>query len=169
MAEEIKLEFREAQPVYEVAAQPRLWKIPMALGKGFAEAEDAIEAAGATRVDMPYARYLEIDWTTLNGSVFRQILDILFKKQKMMIGLRLARGTGSNGESFGTVIPAGRYVTTIHRGAYHKVGETYAKIVDWAARHNVDLQDNSIEHYIEDPTGMPKHKVRTEVSVPVAE
>ena len=169
MAEEIKLEFREAQPVYEVAAQPRMWQIPMALGKGFGEAGAAIEAAGAERVDMPYARYLDIDWATLGGSAFRQILDILFKKQRMMIGLRLARGTGANGESFGTVIPASRYVTTIHRGAYHKVGDTYAKIVDWAGRHNVVLQDNSIEHYIDDPTEVPKDQVRTEVSVPVAE
>ena len=169
MSEEIRVEFREAQPVFETATETRLWKIPVALAKGFAKANGAIDAAGATRVDMPYARYLEIDWATLNGSALQQFLDFLFRKQKMMIGLRLAKGAGSSGEAFGTEIPAGRYVTTIHRGAYHKVGDTYGKIVEWAARHNVELQDNSIEHYIDDPTEVPKDQVRTEVFVPVAQ
>jgi GyrI-like small molecule binding domain len=169
MSEEIRVEFREAQPVYETATEARLWKIPFALGKGFAKAGEEIDAAGATRIDMPYARYLEIDWATLNGSALRQIIDLLFKKQKMMTGLRLAQGAGSNGEAFGTEIPAGRYVTTIHRGAYHKVGETYGKIVEWAAQHDLKLQDNSIEHYIDDPTEVPKDEVRTEVFVPLAE
>ena len=168
MSEEIKVEFREAQPVIETATESHLWAIPVALAKGFAKVGAEIDEAGAARVDMPYARYLEINWATLNGSPLRQILDLLFKKQKMMIGLRLAEGKGSNGESFGSVIPDGQYVTTIHRGAYHKVGDTYAKIVDWAARHNIELQDNSIEHYIDDPTEVPKHEVRTEVMVPVA-
>ncbi len=169
MSEEVRVEFRNAQPVFETATETRLWKIPFALAKGFAKAGAEIDAAGATRAGMPYARYLEIDWATLNGSALRQTLDLLFRKQKMMIGLRLAEGTGSSGEAFGTQIPAGRYVTTIHRGAYHKVGDTYGKIVEWAAQQGLKLQDNSIEHYIDDPTEVPKDEVRTEVFVPVAE
>ncbi len=169
MTEPITVETLPAQPVFEVAAEPKLYQIPSALASGFAEAAAAIEAAGAERTGMPYARYLEVDWNSLDNSALRQFIDIFFKRQKMQFGLKLAEAHEVDGVEFGTEIPAGRYIRTIHRGAYHKVGETYSLIVAWASAQGIKLADNSIEHYIDDPTEVPKAEVRTEVFVPIAD
>ncbi len=169
MTEQITIETLPAQPVFEVTAEPKLFQIPSVLASGFAEAAAAIEEAGAERTGMPYARYLEIDWGSLQNGALKQFIDIFFKRQKMQIGLKLASSNGANGVAFGTEIPAGRYVKTIHQGPYHKVGETYSRIVAWASDQGVTLANNSIEHYVDDPTEVPKNEVRTEVFVPVSE
>jgi effector-binding domain-containing protein len=77
-----------------------------------------------------------------------QFLEFLSGKQKMRIGMFSSRPVESEAPAIGTEIPAGRYVTTIHRGAYHKVGDTYRRVVDWAAAENVELADSTLENYI---------------------
>ena len=168
MAEEIRIEEREAQPVVEVAAETRLWKIPKVLANGFGLARAHIEKSGAEVEGMPFARYLEVDWQAMHGKgAFAQFLDFLTNKQKMRIGMFPTKPVQSEGQTIGTEIAKGRYVTTIHRGAYHKVGDTYRKIVDWAADNDVSLADNSIENYIDDPTEKPMSEVRTRIWIPV--
>lgn len=170
MAEEITIETREAQDAVEVAAETRLWLIPKVLARGFGIASKRIEASGAQVTGMPYARYLEIDWNDMVGKgVFGQLLDFAFSKQKMRIGMFASQKVSSEGEAIGCEIPAGRYVTTIHRGAYHKVGDTYRRIVEWAAQNDVKLADSSLENYIDDPTEMPMEEVRTKIWIAVAD
>lgn len=170
MAEKILIEERAAQPVVEVAAETRLWKIPKVLASGFGMAHAHIEKSGAEVEGMPYARYLELDWQAMHGKgAFGQFLHFLTNTQKMRIGMFSSRPVASDGAAIGTEIAAGRYVTTIHRGAYHKVGETYRKIVDWAAENDVELTDSSIENYIDDPTEIPMAEVRTRIWIAVAD
>ena len=174
MSEPISIVERQAQPVVEVPATTRLWKIPVVLANGFRDAGNYIEQRGARRVNMPFARYLEIDWQSLRGKgAFGQFIDFLTTKQKMRIGLQIEeaperdqKGEAEAGVEVGE-IAAGRYVTTYHRGAYHKVGDTYRKIVDWAHANKVALSNNSIEHYIDDPSEKPTEDVRTEIFIAV--
>ena len=112
---------------------------------------------------------LEIDWSTVHDGALKQIMEFLFKNQKMAIGLMVEEGTGSDGQAFGTEIPAGRYVATVHRGAYHEVGKTYKRMAEWAQDQGLELGDYSIEHYIDDPTEVEASQVRTQVYIPVAE
>ncbi|MEM6476014.1 MAG: GyrI-like domain-containing protein [Pseudomonadota bacterium] len=165
----ITIETLPAQPVCEVDAAPRLWQIPSVIANCFGQATAQIETAGAERTGMPHARYLEIDWATMKHSAFRQMLGMLFKRQKMKAGFHLARPHEVDGRPFGSEIPAGRYATTIHRGAYHKVGETYSRVLDWANEQGLELADNTIESYIDDPGEMPMEEVRTQVFVPLVD
>ncbi|MGB5484673.1 GyrI-like domain-containing protein [Parasphingorhabdus sp.] len=170
MAEEITIEEHEARPVVEVAAETRLWKIPKVLASGFATARAHIEKSDAEVTGMPFARYLEVDWQAMAGKgAFGQFLDFLTNTQKMRIGMFSSQPVASDGQATGTEISEGRYVTTIHRGAYHKVGDTYRKIVDWAVENDVKLADSSIENYIDDPTEMPMAEVRTRIWIAVVD
>ncbi len=168
MAETIAIEERESQPVVEIAAETRLWQIPKVLAAGFGASRAHIESAGAEVEGMPFARYLEIDWQSLRGKgALGQFLEFLTAKQKMRVGMFSSRPVPSEGTAIGTEIAAGRYVTTYHRGAYHKVGDTYRKIVDWAEENDVTLADGSIENYVDDPTEMPMEDVRTRIWIAV--
>jgi len=170
LAEEITIETREAQSVVEVAAETRLWQIPKVLGAGFETARGHIEGKGAEVEGMPYARYLEIDWKDMLGKgMFGQLIQFAFGKQKMRIGMFSSKPLPSEGAAIGTEIAPGRYVTTIHRGAYHKVGDTYRKIVDWAEAEGVSLADSSMENYIDDPTEMAMEDVRTRIWIAIKE
>lgn len=164
MPEEIAIEERKAQPVVEVAAETRLWKVPKVLAEGFGKARAHIENSGSQVIGMPFARYLEVDWKDMHGKgAIAQFLDVLTKKQKMRIGMFSSAPVNSDGEAIATEIAAGRYVTTIHRGAYHKVGDSYRRIYDWARENGVTLSDGSIENYIDDPSEMPMEEVRTRI------
>ena len=169
MADPISVETLAAQPAFEVRTETKFWKIAKTLASGFATAEAEIQKAGAVRKDMPYARYLEIDWSTVHDGALKQIMEFLFKNQKVAIGWMVEEGTGSDGQAFGTEIPAGRYVATVHRGAYHEVGKTYKRMAEWAQDQGLELGDYSIEHYIDDPTEVEASQVRTQVYIPVAE
>lgn len=100
---------------------------------------------------------------------FGQFLNFLTSKQKMRIGMFPSEPVQSEGPAIGAEIAAGRYVSTIHRGAYHKVGDTYRKIVDWAAENDVKLANSSIENYIDDPTEVPMAEVRTRIWIAVVD
>ncbi|BDI60460.1 GyrI-like domain-containing protein [Qipengyuania nanhaisediminis] len=168
MADQIAIEQREAAHAVEIAANPRLWQIPKVLASGFAEARAHIERSGAAVEGMPFARYLGIDWDKMAGQgVLAQIGEFVFSRQAMRSGLFCSRPLSSEGNAIATTVPAGRYVTTYHRGAYHKVGDTYRRIVAWARENGVSLADSSLEHYIDDPTTMAMDEVRTQIWIAV--
>ncbi len=169
MADNIAIEELESRPVVEVATETRLWRVPKALAQGFATARSHIESEGAEVEGMPFARYLDIDWQSFRGKgAFAQFLDVLTAKQKMRIGMFTSGPVPSGGSAIGTQIAAGRYVTTFHRGAYHKVGDTYRRVFDWAVDHDVKLADSTIENYVDDPSDMPMAEVRTRIWIAVA-
>jgi effector-binding domain-containing protein len=160
---------REAQPVLETSAEARMWKIPGTLARGFGEVTSHIEKTGAGRAGMPFARYLEIDWQSVRKGAFGQLIDMLTRKQKMRMGLPVDRPVAGEGNVSAGEIAAGRYVTTIHRGAYHKVGATYRRILDWAEAEGATLSDTTIECYIDDPGEMPMEEVRTRILIKTAD
>lgn len=166
MSEVIAIEECEARTVVEVEAEARLWRIPKVLRSSFEIAREHIEAEGAEVEGMPFARYLEVDWDSVRTKgAFGQFLEFLTAKQRMRSGMFSSRAVPTVGQAIGTEIPAGRYVTTIHRGAYHKVGDTYRRMVQWADAKNLELADSSFENYIDDPTEMPMDEVRTRVRI----
>ena len=113
---------------------------------------------------MPYARYLEIDWDAqMSKGLFGQLKEFAFGTIKMRMGMFASKSVPSGGNCIGTEIAAGRYVTTIHRGAYHKVDKTYRRVFDWAQANGERLADSSMEHYIDDPTQMELAEVRTRI------
>jgi len=48
------------------------------------------------------------------------------------------------------------------------VGDTYRRIFDWAVANDVELANNTIENYVDDPTEMPQADVSTRIWIPVA-
>lgn len=168
MAEEIAVQERESQVAVEVPARVRLWQVPTALASGFAVARESVEKAGGQVDGMPFARYLGIDWPAFRSKgAFSQFLEVLTGKQEMRSGLFTTERVECEGPAISTEIPAGRYVTAIHRGAYHKVGDTYRRVYDWAVAEGIGLADNTLEHYIDDPTVMPMPEVRTRIWIAV--
>jgi len=167
MSLEIKIEQLKSRTVLEINTETSMLKIPKALGENFAKINAHIKATGEQAEGAPYARYLGIDWAAMrNRGVFAQIWMLITYKQKMRVGMPTTASAG-DGEIKANQIDAGSYITAIHRGPYHKVDQTYKKIVQWAEEQNVNMADFTIENYMNDPTEVASEDIETLIMIPV--
>lgn len=155
-----------AQAALEVEATVSPLSIPKALGAGYALVTDLVAGAETDLVGAPYARYLDIDWEKArNQGTVAQLFQLLFKKQRMCAGRLVSEPIAGQGEVRSTEIPAGRYVTGIHKGAFHKVGDTYNAMTSWAESQQLQLATHSIESYVSDPGDTAVDDLETRVSI----
>lgn len=168
MSLEIRIEDQSERHAFEVSAQIPLWKIPKTLGENFPQILALISKSGVQKAGAPFACYLDIDWKAVaNEGPFAQMWQLLTRKQRMRIGIPVsapAQGTSSI-ESISR--EPGRFVTTIHRGAYHKVGQTYKIIAAWADENRVAMADHTYENYINDPTEVSSDDIETLIQIPL--
>ncbi len=169
MQTDIIVEQQNTQHTLEIAVRIPLFKIPKVLGDCFPRIKQHIEASDSKLAGAPYARYLNIDWEVVRKQgMLGQIWQLLTHKQPMRIGMPVASAAGGTDEIQPSEITAGEYVKTIHVGPYHKVGETYKRIAEWAAKQNIVMADNSIESYFTDPGEVPAEELQTLILIPVA-
>ncbi|MEM1090593.1 MAG: GyrI-like domain-containing protein [Pseudomonadota bacterium] len=166
MAETIEVIEREAQPVLVVHSTASVFKIAKTLANSFDQVTTQIRVSGTESVGAPFARYSGIDWADVTSKgVLGQIWQMLTEKMNISAGMPVADGAEGKGAVEAIELPAGRYLRTFHVGPYQKVGNTYKKLVAWAAEQNLTMDSWSCESYVDDPTTKPMAEVRTEVFV----
>jgi effector-binding domain-containing protein len=77
------------------------------------------------------------------------------------VGVEIDGSFAGSGPVVRSATPAGRVLTTIHMGPYHRLGEAHQAIRDWSARHQHALAGPNWEiydHWTDDPS-----KLRTDV------
>lgn len=57
--------------------------------------------------------------------------------------------------------------STMHKGAYDEVGETYGALVPWIMENGYEIAGPSEEVYLSDPQNTPPEEILTEVRFPV--
>ena len=67
-------------------------------------------------------------------------------------------------------VPAGRYAALLHVGPYEQLGDAWRRLKhEWLpASGQRPLAAPSYELYLNDPTTVPKHELRTEILMPLA-
>ena len=168
MPEEITIVERSLGVALEIEERCSVFKLPKLLGQHYGTVLAFTKEAGVEAVNMPYARYLEIDWDKeARRGVLSQIKLMLFEKMHFTAGRFVNSPTAGKGPvrayDFGTQ----RYLRTFHVGPYMQVGKAYKRLMAHAAEKGLELADHSIEHYIDDPTKVDKTKVRTDVMIPL--
>ncbi len=118
--------------------------------------------------DIPFTRYKNIEWERMNKKgLFAFIHMMFFHKWEIDIGIPCPDAVPGEGNIRKTVLEPGKYLRTIHRGPYMKVGDTYKQMQSYAARQNIALKNYSIEFYMNDPRETPASQLETEVLIPV--
>ncbi len=170
MTQEIPIEEMAARDALEVAVEVSMFRIPKVLGDWFPRILKHIEAGNGESDGAPYARYLDINWPEMRDcGMLKQIWFAMTRKQKMRIGIPVKAGATGDGEIQSVSYPAGRYVRTVHRGPYHKVGAHYKIVAAWAGQQGVTLADTTIENYINDPTEVKPEDIETLILIPLEE
>ncbi len=168
MTAEIHIAEHGARHALEIGVEIPMWKIAKTFADNFPRIGAHIEASGATCSGAPYGRYLEVDWSCMDGGGFFAMLKMMLtQKLKLQVGMPVAEPVPGSGDITSVEIPGGKFVETIHRGPYQKLGDTYKKLLAWADAQGVRLDDVSIESYINDPTTVPKDQIETLIQVRV--
>jgi effector-binding domain-containing protein len=65
------------------------------------------------------------------------------------------------------VNPAGKYVSTIHRGPYDSVAPAYDALTEWAKANGYEPTGIAYEYYLNDPSADPSVVAETEIRFPL--
>ncbi len=102
--------------------------------------------------NIPFTKYKNLDWEKINKKGLFSVIDMLFfYKWDMDIGIPCPDSVKVTGNIKKTLLESGKYIRMIHKGSYKNVGDTYKKILDYAAEQKLKIENYSIEFYLNDP------------------
>lgn len=168
MSHSISIETLDAIHALEVTVTIPMWRIAKALGEHFPRIKAHIEASDASVAGPPYACYRNIRWDRVRTQgVFSMLWMMLTEKLTLQIGMPVTGTISGHQDLIPTFWPERRYLTTVHMGAYHKVGETYRTAANWALAEGIELDDHAIECYVNDPTEVELSEQETRIFIPL--
>lgn len=140
------------------------------MGPVYLRIMDYMKKNGEEPQKAPYTKYEVDEWeTTVNMKGLKAFIHLFTKKWNIEMGFEKSTPINGNGEIKTQIIPAGKYLKTLHTGPYQKVGITYKKLYAFAKDKHLNLGNASYEYYLNDPREVPKDKLETEILVPIAQ
>lgn len=155
-------------PVVEIEECVSVWHMPATFSRDYKRIADHLEEQEVEIVDMPYARYLDMDWETeLNRGKLATLFSLLTKKWHFFAGMPTSILVPVEDDLKSQVIPNQHYVKGIHRGPYQKCGKTYKALYEWAKAQKLSLKNEAIECYVNDPREVAKADIETVILIPL--
>ena len=153
MEYEIKLLDLPAQPVLVMRAVLPVEKLPEFFGKAFGGVMAYLAEIGEAPTGMPFGAYYNLDMSAL----------------EVEAGFPVAHKLPDKGEVICKEIPAGKFISTVHRGAYDTMVPAYEAMTEWAKAKHLEPSGVAYEYYLNDPNADPSIVAETEVRFPVKE
>ena len=168
MADQFEVVEKAIGPVVEIEEYARVWRMPATFARDYKRITDYLATQGAECVDMPYARYLDMDWEVeLNRGKLAAFFSLLTKKWHFFAGMPASKPVPGEAELKSQVLSSQRFVRGVHRGPYQKSDATYKALFDWATAQNLSLQNEAIECYVNDPHEVDKADIETVILIPL--
>jgi len=170
MGTKVEIIEKEIGHVVEIEENVKMMKMPKVMGINFNRIMDYINKNGAECTGAPYARYLDIDWDVqMEKSGFANFIEVFTKNWHFMTGAATSQALPAEKEITPRVFEKKKYVTAIHKGPYQKVGKTYKNIYKFVKEKGLEMENNSIEIYTNDPGECKKEDIETIVLIPLKE
>lgn len=171
MGSDVEIIEKELGDVAEIEENSYVWQMPSVMSRNFEMlAKHAGSTCGDGKVFSPYARYVGLNWQQeLSKGIIANIADMFIKKWHFFTGMQTSEKLEADETVRSYRIEKRRYLKALHYGPYHKVGSTYQRMFDWAKKHGVALDNESIEFYLNDPSETEKEKIETMVLIPLLE
>lgn len=168
MSQEFEVIEKAIGPVIEIEEFVSVWRMPATFGQDYKRISAYLTSQGAECIDMPYARYQDMDWEReLNKGKLATFFTILTKKWHFFVGMPTSKTLSGEGELKSQVLASQRYVRAVHRGPYQKCGKTYKALYDWARSQGLSLTNEAIECYVNDPREVDKADIETVILIPI--
>lgn len=155
-------------PVIEIEERSTVWRMPSTFARDYQRIADYLASQGAECVEMPYARYLDMDWEVeLGKGKLAMLLGMLMKRWHYLAGMPTSKPVSGEGELVARVLENRRYARAIHHGPYQQSGKTYQALYDWVKSRGLSLENEAIECYLNDPREVGKAELKTEILIPL--
>ncbi|MFH0736843.1 MAG: GyrI-like domain-containing protein [bacterium] len=168
MKDDVEIIEKEKEFTLEIAAKTTMPKLPGTIKNSYIKITDYMPKVNVKPTEPPFVRYTNLNWEELNKqNKFIGFLKIFTQKWDMLVGFPVKNNLPGEGEIVAGYIPAGRYVKAFHKGPYHKVGDTYKKMIAFIEKENLKYGDECIEYYLNDPKSTKKEDLETIVMIPI--
>ncbi|MCX6827162.1 MAG: GyrI-like domain-containing protein [candidate division Zixibacteria bacterium] len=151
MSYEIKLLELPDQPTLVMRSIMPVGKLPEFFGKAYGGIMAYLGDLGEYPTGMPFCAYYNLDMNALDVEA----------------GFPVAKKFEGKGEIKPNVIPGGKFISTIHIGAYDSVQPAYDSLVQWAKDNGIEPTGIAYEYYLNDPSSDPSIKPETEIRFPL--
>ena len=156
-------------PVIEIEERAKMWRMPATFARDYKRIADYLAAHGAECIDMPYARYEDMDWEReLSRGKLATFFSLLTKRWHFFAGMPTSKSLPGEGGLKSRVLASQRYVRGVHKGPYQECGATYKALYDWAVSQGLSLDDEAIECYVNDPREVDKADLETVILIPIS-
>lgn len=170
MTESLEIVERPEERLLRVRARVPVPCMPRVMGQVYRRILDHLEACGAAPAGPPVCRYTGFDWDELlRESRLTTLLRTFTRKWELELGIPVSGAVKAGEEMEAAVIAGGRYLQTLHRGPYRKVGETYRRLQDHVRDEGLAVRNESVEIYLNDPRTTPMDELETLVLIPLDE
>jgi len=155
-------------PVVEIEERVAMWRMPSTFGRDYKRIAEYLSSQGATCADMPYARYLDMDWEIeLAKGKFSMLMDMLVKRWHFYAGMPSSKPLAGEGELQTRLLESRRQARTVHHGPYQNSGKSYAALFAWIQEQGLSAENEAIEFYLNDPREVDKAELETVIMIPV--
>jgi len=151
MEYEIILEEKAAQPTIAVRTRTAVQNLPQVLGKAYDDIMNYLMAIGVQPAGAPYVGYFNMDMQDLDIEIGFPVAEVLEGKDHIQA----------------SEIPAGKQVSCLHVGPYHKVEAAYNAMMEWVTVNGYTATGISYEFYLNDPENTPESELLTRVVFPL--
>lgn len=139
------------QPTLIMKATTPVEKLPDFFGRAYGGIMAYLGELGENPSGMPFGAYFNLDMTALNVEA----------------GFPVSKKIEGKGEIKAGLIPGGRFISTIHRGAYDSVEPAYEALKNWAKDNGFEPTGVAYEYYLNDPSQDPAIVPETEIRLPL--
>jgi effector-binding domain-containing protein len=151
MSYEIKLLELPDQPTLVMRSILLVDKLPEFFGKAYGGGMTYLSGLGNYPAGMPFGAYYNLDMNTMDVEA----------------GFPVARVFEGEGDIIASVIPGGKFISTIHLGSYDSMKPAYDALAKWAKDNGYEPTGIAYEYYLNDPSADPSIKAETEIRFPL--
>ena len=170
METHIEIIEKENEYTLEIEAKIPTWKMPVVIWKAYKDIEKYISKNNSQPSGPPFVRYLNIDWSGIKKeNKILGFIKMFTRKWSMVIGFPVNNKLKGEKKIKAGVFPGGKYVKSIHRGAYQQVGLTYNILLEYFYENKLRYKNESAEIYLNDPEKTREEDLETIVMIPVDE
>ena len=147
----IKLMELHDQPTLTMRAIYPVEKLPEFFGIAYSGVMVYLQELGEAPSGMPFGVYYNLDMSALDVEA----------------GFPVSRVLPGKGEISASIIPGGKYISTLHMGSYDSMEPAYDALNEWAKKNSYEPTGIAYEYYLNDPSINPDVIPETEIRLPI--
>jgi len=142
---------KNEQPTLSIRTKTQVEKLPILIGESYGKMSAYLKELGEFLEDVPFVAYHNMDMQNLD----------------VEIGFPVTKALPGKGEIKSGVIPAGKIVFCMYRGAYSEMEPIYNEMSKWIEDNGLKAVGTAYEHYYNGP-GFPESEMLTMIVMPIA-